>query len=93
MPGKLRAVSPKRARLLRIRAKLRAELIGNPCEAQLEGCAYTGTDWHERLSRARGGSVIDPANRVWLCRPCHSFVSLNPAWAEAEGWSLRRWEK
>lgn len=84
----IRAVSRKREGLNRIRARLRREMIGKPCEAQLEGCASTGTDWHERLSRARGGSIIDEANRCWLCRPCHEFITLHPAWAEANGWAL-----
>lgn len=84
----IRQVSRKRAAENRIRAKLRASLIGQPCEAQLLGCAYTGTDWHERLSRARGGSITDEANRVWLCRPCHDYITTHPKWAETNGWSL-----
>jgi 5-methylcytosine-specific restriction endonuclease McrA len=45
-------------------------------------------DIHERLSRARGGSVIDVANLVALCRPCHDWVTTHPKDAEAEGWSV-----
>ena len=80
--------SVKRERENRLRRKLRAECIGEPCEAQLEGCAYTGTDWHERLSRARGGSITDEQNRVWLCRPCHRYITEHPKWAGENGWSL-----
>ena len=88
----MRRVSPKRARLLRIRAKLRAELIGNPCEAQLEGCAYTGTDWHEVRGRARGGSLLDPANRKWLCRPCHQWITEHPKAATEMGFLRSAYE-
>lgn len=76
--SRIRPVSKRRAAQNRVRARLRLEMVGKPCEAQLEGCAYTGTDWHERLSRARGGSPIDVENRVWLCRPCHSWVTEHP---------------
>lgn len=50
------------------------------------------TDIHEVVSRARGGSILDPANLVALCRPCHSFITQNPLVAYAEGWSKHSWE-
>ena len=50
------------------------------------------TDIHEVVSRARGGSILDPANLVALCRPCHSFLTQNPLVAHAEGWSKHSWE-
>ena len=87
----MRPVSAKRRQQLTIRRRLsalaREEWIG--CEARLEGCQNTATDWHERLSRARGGSITDTNNRVWLCRRCHEFVTTHPAWSEQNGWSLR----
>lgn len=89
----LRPVSARRRRENAIRAERRKALIGQPCEAQLSGCAYTGTDWHELLSRARGGSITDESNRAWLCRPCHEYITTHPRWAESAGWSLSRWEK
>ena len=51
------------------------------------------TDIHEVVSRARGGSILDPRNLVALCRWCHSFITENPAVAEAEGWSKHSWER
>jgi len=51
------------------------------------------TDIHEVVSRARGGSILDPRNLVALCRGCHSFITKNPAVAEAEGWSKHSWER
>ena len=50
------------------------------------------TDIHEVVSRARGGSILDPANLVALCRQCHSFITQNPLVAHAEGWSKHSWE-
>ena len=55
--------------------------------------AARSTDIHEVVSRARGGSILDPANLVALCRQCHSFITQNPLVAEAEGWSKHSWER
>ena len=54
--------------------------------------AARSTDIHEVLSRARGGSILDPSNLVALCRQCHSFITQNPLVAHAEGWSKHSWE-
>jgi len=50
------------------------------------------TDIHEVVSRARGGSILDPANLVAWSRQCHSFITQNPLVAHAEGWSKHSWE-
>lgn len=87
----MRLVSARRRRQNAIRRRLlavaREEWIG--CEARLEGCQNTATDWHERLSRARGGSITDENNRVFLCRSCHIFITDHPRFSEENGWSLR----
>jgi 5-methylcytosine-specific restriction endonuclease McrA len=49
------------------------------------------TEVHERLSRGRGGSIIDPNNCVALCAGCHRWITGNPAAAEAAGWLLPSW--
>lgn len=87
----IRAVSVKRARENRERAKLRPLVVGGPCAARLDGCTGIATDWHERLSRARGGSITDPENGVGLCRHCHDYIGTHPAWALAEGWLLSQY--
>ena len=87
----MRRVSEKRAVLLKERKALREDLIGSQCELRLDGCAGLGTDWHEILTRARGGSIVDPENRAWLCRPCHSFVTDHPSWADRHGWTVPSW--
>lgn len=44
-------------------------------------------DCDERLSRARGGSITDPANMQLLCRPCHDWKHTHDVEAQAQGWS------
>lgn len=82
----IRPVSRKRAAELRLRAKLRPQHA--VCEVRRDGCTGIATDWHERLSRARGGSITSLSNRVMVCRACHSYITTHPAWAETAGWSL-----
>ena len=74
----IRSVSKKRAKENRKRAELRGLVVGGPCEARLAMCSGVATDWHERLSRARGGSITDLSNAVGLCRPCHQFLTEHP---------------
>ena len=52
-----------------------------------EWCARWADDAHEPLSRARLGSITDPANVVFVCRACHDLVTFRP---ESEiGWAFR----
>lgn len=70
----IRPVSKRRAAQNRVRARLRAEMVGKPCEAQLAGCAYTGTEHHEPGKRSQGADPTDPAQMIWVCRLCHSWI-------------------
>jgi len=51
--------------------------------------AEPAVDPHEILPRGRGGSITDPGNVIPLCRPCHTWVTTNPAEAEARGLSAK----
>lgn len=82
----IRPVSKKRAALNRVRTAIRKRYIGSPCEARLEGCYGQGTDLHEVLSRAQGGSLIDETGMRWLCRSCHDYITTHPAWSYEHGW-------
>lgn len=84
----MRAVSLKRQRLLRQRRKL-TDAMKREGFVQCAMCGGRADDLHELVSRARGGSITDPENTVPLCRPCHSRVTTEPAWAEANGWARR----
>lgn len=89
----MRAVSKKRMKLVRERRKVLARIMGGPCEARLDGCTGRAEDPHEVLSRARGGSLIDPANILPVCRPCHEFITTHPKDATERGLLKARWPK
>lgn len=89
----MRQVSNHRQRENRERARLRAEIGPVACEARIEGvCTGMAQDWHERLSRARGGSITDPSNRVMVCRPCHDWVGTHPRAATELGLLRHSWD-
>lgn len=50
-----------------------------------EVCTGWAEHVHEPLTRARGGSIIDPANAVPICGACHRWVHDHPAQATALG--------
>ncbi len=46
---------------------------------------HQGDDGHEPLTRARLGSIVDPANILWSCRWSHDWVHAHPLEATALG--------
>lgn len=50
------------------------------------------SDLHEILTRARGGSITDPANLLHVCRPCHDWITANPRPAAELGLVRWSWE-
>lgn len=54
--------------------------------------SHRSQDIHELKSRARGGSITDEENLVALCRPCHTWVTQNPAKAKEQGWLKNSWD-
>lgn len=100
----LRQVSAKRRALLRERKKLTDamkregpvmcqfyEAVGRALAeiSSMPGCGYAD-DLHEIVSRARGGSIVDPENVVPLCREHHRWVTEHPLEAEKLGLSRRK---
>lgn len=87
--GRLRAVSAKRRRLAYARAECRRivrERAKGRCQLRVSAaCAVWGTDTHEILTRARGGSITDPDNCLWSCRVCHDWTHAHPAEAASLG--------
>lgn len=53
-------------------------------------CTGRAEQGHELLSRARGGSITDPANIVGLCQKCHRWITEHPLEATELGLSRRR---
>ena len=41
-------------------------------------CRRRAVDIHEPLTRARGGSILDVANTVAVCRGCHDWIHTHP---------------
>ena len=48
-------------------------------------CHGVAVELHEPLTRARGGSILDPANTVAICRSCHDWIHVTPASATEIG--------
>ena len=53
-------------------------------------CGRRADDAHEIVSRARGGSIMDPVNLLPLCREHHRWVTEHPIEAEKLGLSKRK---
>jgi hypothetical protein len=93
----MRRVSKKRARENRERRRVVLETFGRypPCAGcvplrsigVVTGCDGWADDCHEILSRARGGSITDPANLMALGRLCHTWITEHPREAEELGLS------
>jgi hypothetical protein len=90
----LNRVSKKRSKLnVERREFVREFLEENPlCQAQIEDvCRLVAVDVHEILTRARGGSIVDPDNCLALCRACHRFITDNPAFSNEQGFTVSSW--
>ena len=84
----IRKRSKKTARLYRTqRVPLVKSLLA---ESNCQRCGGRSEVVHEKLTRARGGSITDPDNCVVLCNPCHAWVHAHPRQAAEDGWLLRR---
>lgn len=89
----MRQVSKKRAAEIRKRrAMLQAKYPGIVlCEVPY--CNRVADDAHEPLTRARGGSITDPANAFAICRPHHREVTdEEPQWAYDLGILVHSWD-
>lgn len=88
----LRGRSRKRASEDVERGKVLAALrVGHP-RCQVPDCTRASQDGHEVLTRARGGSITDPANIRMICRTHHDFFHENPYAAEELGMMRHSWE-
>lgn len=86
----------READMVERRALVRRMLREQPvCHARIRCQGARTTDVHERLSRARGGSITDErhGHMVTLCRACHDWITTHPAEAEAMRWALPSWHE
>ena len=49
-------------------------------------------DVHELVRRSQGGSILDEANLMCICRPCHMRIGNNPQLAFDLGLAKHSWE-
>ena len=91
--ARINPVSKKRQALNPIRRAFVKRILAErmTCEARIRGCTLTPVDVHEIKSRARGGSIIDENNVLALCRACHHFITIEPAWSQENGFSVHSW--
>lgn len=90
--GRLRPRSAKTARVYVQRRVLVAALMAEYPVCQVPGCHRPSTDPHEPLTRARGGSIVDPINVVVICRRHHGEIHGEPAWAYTLGFLAHSWD-
>lgn len=97
--GRPKAVSAKRAEENEERRDVRmlvAARSGGWCEAcpilrpGLE--PRPASDLHEILTRARGGSIVDPTNLLHVDRLCHDWITERPHLAAELGLVRWSWE-
>lgn len=91
---RLRHVSAKRQLLLNQRADLLALAQRTACFARdlVPDVHCEGPlDAHEPLTRARGGSITDRDNIVFVCRAHHGFIHRHPIESEQLGLLVHSW--
>lgn len=91
-------VSVKRRKMAKARRETREAVLDrdmNRCQAGIVGCTIHATDVHEIKTRARGGEIVaingNLDNFLSLCRSCHTLITVNPAWSEANGFMIPSW--
>lgn len=83
----MRPISRKRAALVRVYAKRRAEFLEhNPWCLR---CGMAATEVHHRAGRI-GGRLLDDTTWAAACHDCHLYITAHPAEAVERGWSLPR---
>jgi hypothetical protein len=97
----LRRVSLRRQRVASLRRLAVAEALLR-ADYRCEGHPYLERvgaqvacdgplDPHEPLTRARGGSIVDPDNIVIVCRNVHNWTHANPSLATEAGLLRSAW--
>lgn len=91
----IRQVSSKRQAENRQRRAMIDALWPEQPECFVPWCPLLADDVHEPLTRARGGSITDPANARPLCRGHHDEITFRPeselGWAYDLGLLIHSW--
>lgn len=56
-------------------------------------CTRESVDVHELLARSAGGSILDEANCIAVCRRCHEWIGQRPKLALALGLRVSRYSQ
>lgn len=92
---RLNPVSAKRAAIADERRALVARILSERPRCEVNDgyrCLRASAHLHERLTRARGGSILDPTNVVAICWNHHRYIHDNPEWAASRGLLQHSWE-
>ena len=73
------------ARIYQYRVRTYGQAQADLLNERYARCNGLAVELHEPLTRARGGSILDPANTVAICRSCHRWVHDNPEAATKAG--------
>lgn len=88
----LRSQSRKRRAANRVRRQVVKAAFGDQPACAVPSCGRWADDVHEPLTRARGGSIVDPANMAPLCRGHHDEITFTePSWAYDLGLLKHSW--
>lgn len=93
--GRLPAASSKRKKAMSARKKMLAEFYTGICEGakRVPDVRCGGPlDPHEPLTRARGGSITEPENLMWICRNHHDWAHAHPLQAHKVGLLRHSWD-
>lgn len=88
--------SKRRRQASQVRRTMLKEFYTNVCAGAelVPKIACRGAlDPHEPLTRARGGSIVDPENLLWLCRSHHDWTHDHPVQAHEVGLLKHSWER
>lgn len=92
---RVRPVSVKRQEATPVRRNVVALLLAEypRCQARWLCDGAPAQDVHERLSRARGGSITDleQSHAITACRPCHTWLTDHPGLATRRRLLLSQW--
>lgn len=102
--GRLRQRSKKMEAKYADRRVLVAKVLSERpyCEACPKFAAHDGLrtyhrlaskDVHELVRRSQGGSILDEANVIAVCRKCHDRIGREPALAFDLGLARHGWER
>ena len=93
MAAKYELRRPLVARLLSERPWCEACPVFAAHDAKVTYVRQPSQDVHERVRRSQGGSILDEANLMCVCRPCHQRIGNYPALAFELGLAEHGWTR